>query len=135
MTNFNNVRRGTTITVTPILDADIEGIRHWMEELGITGWTICDGAEVRLHLGDDYPLVTELPVWPDMPEFSKTNNVSYFVSFYNAGDIKAKLAEILSSQEHLDWKVKIAGEAAKAHAYQEAFAKDPSPFDFRRDLK
>lgn len=134
MLNFDNVRRGNETTVVAVLDSNVTAIKHWMEELKVTGWTICDRATVRMHLGEDFPLVTELPVWPDMPDFTQTTSISYFVSFYNAGDVKAKFAEILASQENTDWKLKVAGEAAKAHEYQQAFAKDPSPFDFRRDL-
>lgn len=134
MINFNNVPRGNKVTVVPVLDADKPAIKHWLEELGVTGWEICDAATVRLHLGSDYPLVTELPMWPDMPAFSMTNMVSYFVSFYDHVEISAKLAEILASKENVDWKVQVAGEAAKAYAYEQAMAKDPSPFDFRRDL-
>lgn len=134
MLNFDNVRRENKTTVTAVLDSDIPAIMHWMKELGVTGWAICDRAEVRKHLGNNFPLVTELPVWPDMPDFTKTTDISYFVSFYNNDDIRAKLDEILKSKDNTDWKLQVAAEAAKTRAYQEAFEKDPSPFDFRRDL-
>lgn len=135
MFNFNTVRRGTEITVVPVLDSNRKGIRHWLKELNVTGWQICDAKTVRDHLGQNYPLTTELPVWPDMPEFSKTNMVSYFVSFYNADDVSAKLAEILNSDEHAAWSTQMAQKEARDLTYKNAFAMDPAPFDFRQDLK
>lgn len=132
--DFNNVRRGNEITVITILNTNVPAIEHWMEELSVTGWEICDAHTVLLHLGSDYPLETSLPVWPDMPEFTRSDQVSYFVSFYNKADMQKKLDEILSSKENADWEMQRAGEAARAHAYEEAFARDPGPFGFRRDL-
>lgn len=135
MLRFDNVRRGTNITVVPVLDSDKPAIRHWLKEMNVTGWQLCDAKTVRQNLGEDYPLAEELPVWPDMPEFSMTNMVSYFVSFYNAGDISAKLAEIISSRENTEWVIKMAQEDARDYAYENACAMDPAPFDFRRDLE
>lgn len=133
MFDFSNVRRTKNASVIPVLIADIPAIRHWMEELQVTGWNITDAHQVELYLGFR-PKITELPVWPDKPEFSKTDQISYFVSFYEESDIKAKLDEILRSKETTDWKAQRAIDTAKYWNYQQKRKRDPGPLDLQQDL-
>lgn len=135
MMNFDNVRRGTEPTVIAVADGHLEALRHWLEELQVTGWTIADGRTVRDYLGEDIKLDDSAPVWFDMPDTMRTSQVSYFVSFYDKSDMTKKIAELIDSHETAEWKNQKAAEAARAYEYQQKMAADPSPFDFRRDLK
>ena len=134
MRNFNDIPRGTNVTVVPFVGGHSEEIVHWLEEFNVTGWQICDARTVWLSLGVDYPLVRQLPVVPEYPEQTMTDDVLYFVSFYDAGAVQAWISEMLDSDENVDWCNEKARIAAKHYAYDQAFARDPGPFDFRRCL-
>lgn len=134
MLAFQNVRRGTETTVVAVAATHVPSVEHWLEELGVTGWQICDAATIRKHLGRDFPLEDEAPVWPAVPGSPVTGTVAYFVSFFDPDDVKAAFAGIIDGPEDCEWKNAMAAAAAKARAYDEKRAADPAPFDFRRDL-
>lgn len=137
MLTFDNVKRGTTITAVPFDYACENALRHWLEELSVTGWDICDRRTVLDHLGEDFKVELTAPTrygWPGPIGKYTTDNVMYFVSFYDAADARAKIDEILGSKENRAWGIEEAGKAAKAYEYQQKMEADPSPFDWRRNL-
>jgi len=134
MLNFDHVRREETVSVISIANNNAEPLRYWLEQLGVTGWQICDGRTVLDNLGDDFPLQREAPCWYDLPNAPRTPHVLYFASFYNKDDMTAKIAEILTSPENKKRIQDKAAAAAKAREFDIAYASDPGPFDFRRDL-